>query len=86
MLLPCPSPLLRRHLADASDVGVAAGVGAARGMALGRHPGVDTSERYPTNVQAAASQIQSLLRGRKDRQETDYKRAFRESFAAPGAL
>lgn len=28
--------------------------------------------------QAAASQIQSLLRGRKDRQETDYKRAFRE--------
>mmetsp|Transcript_4543 Transcript_4543/g.10913 ORF Transcript_4543/g.10913 Transcript_4543/m.10913 type:complete len:919 (+) Transcript_4543:74-2830(+) len=26
--------------------------------------------------QAAASQIQSLLRGRKDRQETEYKRAF----------
>uniref|UniRef100_A0A7S0U557 Serine/threonine-protein phosphatase n=2 Tax=Hemiselmis andersenii TaxID=464988 RepID=A0A7S0U557_HEMAN len=31
----------------------------------------------PSNSwQAAASQIQSLLRGRKDRQETDYKRAF----------
>jgi len=29
-----------------------------------------------TSWQAAASQIQSLLRGRKDRQETDYKRAF----------
>jgi len=29
-----------------------------------------------TSWQAAASQIQSLLRGRKDRQETEYKRAF----------